>query len=243
MIKYPPDLFNTMPLDIVKFIDDEKLSCEEHYIDMILTDSVSVDVSDGPAQGNGCFDEIDSEGMKGRLTCAVGKPLEEWLPTFVHETCHKDQCIEQVDVWTDGIYGAYESMDFIDLWIRNLIELSPKQKDRYFKASIMVELDCEIRAIAKMEKYNLPINVIEYIQKANAYVLFYQVMRLTRKWYTIGKEPYNVESVWKAMPKTIMGDGQYNSYPPMNLLGIIADGTMGGNGWTETLMMLERIER
>ena len=242
MITYPPELFNTMPLDIVEFINDEKLSCEEHNIDMMLTDSVSIDISDGPAQGNGCFEETDSENLKGVLTCAVGKPLEEWLPTFVHETCHKDQCLEQVDVWTNGRYGAYESMDLIDLWIRNLVELSPKQKDRYFKASIEVELDCEIRAIAKIEKYNLPIDVIEYTQKANAYVLFYQVMRLTRRWYTIGKEPYALESVWSHMPKTIMGTGEYTTYPSMDLLGKIADGTMGGHSWKDTLILLEKCE-
>ena len=243
MIKYPPNLFETMPLDIVAFIDDERLSCEAQLINMTLVDSVSVDVSDGPTQGNGCFEESTGDDMRGTLTCAVGKPLEEWLPTFVHETCHKDQFIEQTDVWLDGIYGSYESMDFIDLWIRGLVELSATQKDRYFKASILVELDCEIRAVAKIEKYNLPINVTEYIQRANAYVLFYQVMRRTRKWYTIGKEPYAVESVWTKMPKTFMGTGEYTIYPSIDLLGIIADGTMGGHGWKETLMMLERCEK
>ena len=242
MIKYPADLFDTVPLDIVEFIDDEKISCEEHNIDMILTDSVSVSVSDGPAQGNGCFEEVNDGNTLGILSCAVGKPLMEWLPTFVHETCHKDQCVEQIDCWTDGMIDNMDPMDFIDLWIRNHIELSRQQKDHYFEAAIRIELDCERRALDKILKYNLPIDPTEYIKKANAYVLFYQVMRRTRKWYTIGKEPYAIPEVWEQMPDCFLLDGEYLNYPSLRLMGIIADGTMGGTNWEETLMMLEEAE-
>lgn len=48
--------------------------------------------------------------------------------------------------------------------------------------------------------FDLPIDLEKYVQRANAYVYFYTAMKSTRKWYTIGKEPYNTESIWKHLP-------------------------------------------
>ncbi len=45
-----------------------------------------------------------------------------------------------------------------------------------------LELDCEKRSVEKILKYNLPIDIKEYIQKANCYVFFYNHMKKTRQW-------------------------------------------------------------
>ena len=241
MIKYPNGFLKSLTPDVRTFIESEEQSCKENNITIHLSDSKSVSISDGPTQGNGCFEEL-AGGEGGILSCAVGKPFDEWFPTFVHESCHKDQFIEQVPCWTDCIFGAYESMDFIDLWTRNLIELNKQQKNKYFKTSALVELDCEKRAVAKMRQWDMPFDVDEYIQKANAYVLFYQVMRLTRKWYEIGKEPYNIYEVWSEMPNYFLDDIAYIDTLNFELLGIIADGTLEGSNWEETLKILKKVE-
>jgi len=44
--------------------------------------------------------------------------------------------------------------------------------------------------------------LLEYIQKANAYTLFYLFVSDERVWYTIGKEPYRLPTVWKQFPKS-----------------------------------------
>jgi hypothetical protein len=86
--------------------------------------------------------------------------------------------------------------------------------DNEIRTSIIVEVDCEKRTVEKIKKYGLDsiINIDEYIQKSNAYVLFYLWMRKNRKWYTIGKEPYNIPDVVSVMPKTF--DIDYTELSP-----------------------------
>ena len=58
--------------------------------------------------------------------------------------------------------------------------------------------------LRKIKKYDLEFVASSdvYTQKSNAYVLSYLWMRQKRKWYKIGFEPYNIESVYTKMPKT-----------------------------------------
>ena len=241
MFKYPKTFFKSIPPDVVDFIKAETLSCEENSVDIVLTNTKSVALTGSSVESNGCFEETEGDEV-GILSCAVGKPIEEWLPTFVHESCHKDQCVERAACWVDNYFGDLDSMGLIELWLEKYVELSPQQKMRYFSASILVELDCEVRSVDKIKQWNLPIDTDEYIQKSNAYVLFYHIVRLTRQWYEIGREPYNVHDVWGRMPKTWMVQSKYTRQPDPALLGIIADGTMGGSAWEETLKMLEKNE-
>jgi hypothetical protein len=67
-----------------------------------------------------------------------------------------------------------------------------------------MELDCEKRSVAKIKQFKLPINIKEYIQKANAYIFFYRALSKTRKWTTKDKSPYTVEAVWKKMPSKLL---------------------------------------
>ena len=69
-----------------------------------------------------------------------------------------------------------------------------------------MELDCERVAIGVIEKHLLPIDIPEYCKKANAYVHFYNLMKETRKWYSIGKEPYNIKEIVDIMPDNLDDD-------------------------------------
>jgi hypothetical protein len=74
-----------------------------------------------------------------------------------------------------------------------------------------LELDCERRSTLKIDKYYLPLNSREYIQKANAYVYLYHVLLHTRKWYAKGKAPFHLPSVWTKMPADF--DRDYDHIP------------------------------
>ena len=45
------------------------------------------------------------------LTVFIKGSIDEWLPIFVHETCHKDQFLEKADVWAAKIGNEYDAMD------------------------------------------------------------------------------------------------------------------------------------
>lgn len=140
---------------------------------------------------NGYFDD-----SKPKYAVAVGKSEELWLPICVHEYAHFTQWRDKAPEWTnttiDGIY--YD--DFLDLWIPGKVEYTEDQVNRFVDAGIAVEADCERRTIKLIREYDLPIDPITYAQMSNAYIHFYNYIRLYRKWYEAGKEPYRLEEVW-----------------------------------------------
>lgn len=187
-----------------KFVKDVRTTAKEYGVEIILSDKRSVG-DDKPC--NGYF----QDGDKPTLAVACGQSFRKWLLVLVHESCHMDQWIEQVPEWTNNLLGTYETMDIIDLWCDHKIELSEEQLDEYIAIAREVELDCEKRSVEKIKEYNLPIDIDEYIQKANAYVWFYTMIKETRQWYKIGREPYNIKRVWSALPTHFVDD--YNHVP------------------------------
>ena len=145
---------------------------------------------------NGQFNEDDPENPFLEVAC--GKPINEWGAVFLHESCHMDQCIEKVPAWTNQmVTPEYDSMTFLTFWMDGLVELNPKQLEDYIRRSLTVEWDCERRSLEKMKGYDLPINSMEYAQKANSYIWFYRCWLMEkRRWYKPGQEPWNNRKIW-----------------------------------------------
>lgn len=109
-----------------------------------------------------------------------------WLSTLVHETCHMDQFLEQTELWTDTLVNGVSIWTFVDSWLSHDIELTKEQIETYINIMIGVELDCEIRSIAKIKKYKLPIDLKRYTREANAYMYFHESMKKKRSWMIPG---------------------------------------------------------
>ncbi len=192
-------------VDKVKlFINDLKSYTKKKGIKLYLSPDKGVEYVGGGFMCNGYF---DSDGQT--LACALGKDISQWLIILLHESCHMDQWIEQVPEWTENI-----GMENIDKWLGGDDNVNMEEIDEEVRTSMLVELDCEKRTVEKIKKYNLDsiINIDEYIQKSNSYILFYLWLRKNRKWYTIGKEPYNQSEVVSVMPKTF--DIDYTTLDP-----------------------------
>ncbi|TFG98652.1 hypothetical protein E4H12_05410 [Candidatus Thorarchaeota archaeon] len=140
------------------------------------------------------------------LATATAKPKKQWFYTFVHESCHMDQCIEQARVWKNLKINGRDVTDLVFAWLEGIVELNQDQFDNYAYRAAMIELDCEKRSVKKILHYDFEYDVLEYTQRANSYVYFYRMLRTTRKWYTIGREPYNVKEVWSQMPNHFRND-------------------------------------
>lgn len=177
-----------------EFVDSVIAKADAHGIKMILSDTRSVKY--GLIECNGYF--VDKP--EAQLAVAWRQPTyERSLRILVHESCHMDQWIERADVWNNTTVGDTDTMTILDLWFGHFVELSADQLARYSIASREIELDCERRAVEKIKQWNLPIDLDTYIREANAYVNFYNIFPLTRSWYTIGKEPYNVPYILEHM--------------------------------------------
>lgn len=179
-----------MTFDEVKAVI--KAECKKHGIDFYHGKGKTVNFRDG-VKSNGYFTD---DGGNGRPKIAVGSS-ENALDVLVHEYCHMQQYLEQSDVW-QAIIGR----DQIWRWVSGEDGFTEDELDESFKALYLVEVDCEQRSVIQHRKWKTGINEEEYIQKANAYTMFYFFMREHRVWYRSGNEPYNIEEVWRSMPKT-----------------------------------------
>lgn len=130
-----------------------------------------------------------------RLATARGKPVHDWLPILVHESCHMDQWFEQSPYWTKETDAAAIKLE---LFLEGRI---PKNIEDAFTAVLMLEADCERRSVEKIIKYDLPIDPIIYAQGANSYLFFHAWMYTYRKWYTTA--PYEIIDVVSLMDAQI----------------------------------------
>lgn len=132
---------------------------------------------------------------------------EHALATMVHEYCHMLQYLEAHPVWT-----ALEGRGQMWSWL-NGEDFPDEVIDESVESYMNVELDCEIRSVEFHRMWNTGINLEEYIQRANSYILFYKFLREERSWYKPQREPYTLHAVWSQMPKTFDFDHEdwYNN--------------------------------
>lgn len=192
------------PQSVRRFVADLMAKAAKHGVPVSLSDSPQVPYSDGVLLVSGFF--VDRP--QARLAVAIGKPYEEWLPILVHEACHMDQWIEKSPAWLNVFVEGREAVDWIDEWVDRKIELSPERLADCVERARTVELDCEKRAVAAILAYDLPIDVPAYIQKANAYVLFYNHLAKVRRWSDPGNAPYENPDVWECAPKSLPVTGR-----------------------------------
>lgn len=139
------------------------------------------------------------------LYVAVAKPVEEWLPVLIHESCHMDQYIQRAECWValDRDFDQPADEKFFQ-WISSDVECEPSEVSKLAEALAKVELDCERRTVEKIRNSDLVniIDVDEYIQKSNSYVMFYTYIgqHNVRRFYPSDKIPYKVEDVWSKFP-------------------------------------------
>lgn len=181
-----------MNKNVKKYIQDLKKKCKDNNVLLKLVKKYSI-VEDGVEIG-GSFGFDDND--KCILTCAINRP--DYLSILVHESCHLDQFLEdgvlpdRKTIWKKGdscyqVFSWLEGKNYkhINYYINNVQDL---------------EEDCERRAVEKIKKYNLPIDIDTYIKKANSYIWFYKHLQKTRRWPDRFSSPYTIPEVWKNMP-------------------------------------------
>ena len=170
-----PNLTDEQKSKIEYFISDLEKKCAENNIELFLPNTLGVQYPGENIQTNGYFDP-DSRV----LACATGKELNKWLLILIHESSHMDQFLENDPVFNDSL-----GLDETFKWTEGSDDVDFNKIDKEIESGIAVEVDCEKRTVEKIKQYGLEfvVSVDEYIQKSNAYVLFYRWMRKNRRWY------------------------------------------------------------
>jgi hypothetical protein len=182
-----------MNKNIKQLIGDVAFKCIQNKMFFHLDYVNKVDQENLPCSGY--FDE------KNLVVATNKKNIREWLDVLVHESCHLDQFLEKSKLWVSDS----ESLCVVEAWI-NKKHISEQRRDKGFKNTIALELDCEKRTVAKIKKYKLDICKEEYIQKANSYLFAYLYALIYRIWYPT---PYENPRIWKKMPIIFLTIDQY----------------------------------
>ena len=184
--------------NIDRFIKDLQRRCKKYNVTFLMSGLDYVQYGDG--KSNGYFDPEDKE-----MAISIGKPVEQWIDTLVHESCHFDQWVQNCKTWKDMMNEKVDACTQLFEWLENDRKLSKEKALKMAYIMRDLELDNERRTIEKIKKYKLPINTKEYCQKAGAYITFYNYIGKHKKWYKIGKEPYNNKKIRSLMPTNLRG--------------------------------------
>lgn len=169
-------------------------------ITMNFVDAESVIAPDG-LECAGYFESDDE-----LFAIATGQPPSEWIPLFLHESCHMDQYIEGSPVWFDN----YKNLEkFFSILTGEYEPKNAEEISRLRKSVIAIELDCEKRTVSKSKFWKININRPLYIKQANAYMISYLWMEKHKKWI---HGVYENPSVYKLMPSTFLNS--YDEFPP-----------------------------
>lgn len=188
----------TQSLTTELFIHELKHLCKEYGVELVFGRGSKV-VIEGNIKCSGYFDSVNRK-------LAVAKNRADWLQLLVHESCHVDQWLEQSKVWDrEERLGNYQ----LDNWLLGK-HFDTRSIRRAVNNIIRLEHDCERRALTKIAEYDLPINQLSYIQRANAYLYSYHRVFQTRKWVP---QVYEKFSIIKHMPEKLLPVERYLTLP------------------------------
>lgn len=141
-------------------------------------------------------------------TLVVGKH-ESWFEIFLHEYCHFKQYHEKSSI----IKYSWVARSALIEWYSYEKDFPDYVKRECFYITRDIELNCEKRVVQMIKKYDLPINIDEYIKGANLHMYLYKYSELMRvKIPIFSYHKYNL--LEDMMPTKFLTKRQYNRMPP-----------------------------
>lgn len=147
------------------------------------------------------------------IVIAVGETPRsfDWLDVLVHEFSHFEQWRDNDKTYIGTDYKKTTADNIVWNWIAGKNYTSDTVETCINKMKLC-ELNCERRTVKNIIKYSLPINITEYIQRANAYIHEYNYIKLTRRWNNpTKKSATDIPEIIKAMPTHL--NGNYSRIP------------------------------
>ena len=166
------------------FLNHVKTSCKIYGIKCLLKKTKTVKMDDN-VKCSGYFDETGKT-----LVVAINRP--DWVEILAHEYSHLTQWVEKIPVWLEAEQSLGKVWEWLDgKNVRNI--------DKHVAVARDLELDNEKRSVKVIKKFKLNVDLENYVRKANAYVMFYNWLRKTRKWSRPNNSPYKNKKVKAAM--------------------------------------------
>ena len=181
-----------LPIQIQNFLSHIRKELDEFDIELVMGGYGEIKTND-KTYCNGYFDEDGRE-----LVFWVDQYNMDWVATAVHEYGHFLQFKNKKDMWDRLLVGNQQ-----DEWLAG--QYFPQEKaDKFGNDCAEIEHDNEKQVIDLVKKFGLEefVDIETYTQKANAYVIFYQIINKYRRFYPLGGEPHKSTLVYRSMPTT-----------------------------------------
>ena len=169
----------------IKMIIDCIIELQTHNVRLEFSKKQRIKLLNDNSLCHGYWDDTDPK--KPILACSIKGPVEEWGPIFAHEFGHFQQWRDRTDIWkNNNKITAYDQYAII-----NNFPISEKKLIKAINCFINIELDAEKRAVKLFKKYNIPIDIEQYIKGANLYIFFQRYLYWYRKWCQ-SQPPYKI---------------------------------------------------
>ncbi len=187
--------------NIDNFIKHVREKAAEYGVKVFLRNQKRIKLS----KGNYCAGYFSDSDFK--IVVAIDVPLNNWVSVLAHEFSHMEQWISNVKMWDNlNIYNTDSCSEFFE-WLEGKYELHEELITYHMRRVCEMELNCEKRTVEMIKKFKLPINIPNYIQKANTYIWFYSVVRQKRQWEgTKAKSIYEIKQIASIAPKNWVKD-------------------------------------
>lgn len=179
------------------FVKHVRTHCKQYGVKVIITNGYFIRDPEDGSMFSGWFDDIQKN-------IKVAGKNKNFYGILAHEYCHFTQWIEQCPVWHDA-HKARSYYKFADFLNGKEIDLTHLDLMRN------VEEENERRTVNLIKELKLPIDLKDYIQKANAYLYFYNWMKISKRWSKPNNSPYTNKRLIKSMPDKFQKD--YSKLP------------------------------
>ncbi len=123
----------------------------------------------------------------------------DWLLVCAHEYAHLCQAMAGKFRFGDD---KHDPDGLFDDWLEGKKKLTKRKVTSIVREIQRCELDAERRVVRLVKRYGLTNNVVPYIKKANALILFYEYARRHRRWYV--NEPTDVPEILARIPDRLI---------------------------------------
>lgn len=227
------------PKRIQDFIKYVRQVCDRHDVEFYLGQgSRIIYPGDGDscrsrnnAMGMGCFVEYDEDSeTNGKLMVATKRVRWQWLGTLAHELSHVMQWLECEPTYMAGDMPEGEASVIVDDWLGSTKDFDKRTIRKAIQVTVDCELDNEKRTVRMLRKFKLPVAKKRYIQAANSYLFFHQVVFENRTWYN--KKMFSPEVI-KHMPDHFLPDESYKiGKMPREYVEYLEDIVINKAGWS-----------
>jgi len=137
---------------------------------------------------------------------------EDALDILVHESCHLDQYLEKSKHW------FAKELSNSNIWDIEWKQKYPRKYLNAIKKTCELEIDCNIRSVKKIKKYNLDIDINNYISSSNCYHASYYYFNKYNCFYDPDNNPYQSKQIINSFDNKKITDLK-NIWKPHKILG------------------------